>query len=430
VALHRRPFSRATAGYYADSRPSDRPHMGGRVPDPTVDRAGPAKCPRREIGIRAGSFRSRPPIDFATREPTQRRCQVGPGKGRQQRTPGFRTRLARAARHCIKPWKVRGAEGYASPATSADKSLRAVRRQIARRRFMGSLAPVGCDQSRRQHVYHLVWHRDCVATQQRCSMGRSARPCARSATSIRQSQDALVSETVSQRNAAMRHRPSSIQVALPILLRGASESRTAWITIPFPVMSPGRGAVIIREATITQLDRWGADPAAFLIHARTCSAALIVSAEFAHEAGEHVAASQPRAVDDYWNDRVETVTPPPRECTCAGRRPDHRPTKARSRQSFRELVRYGLRRRRMSESSAASERRHFRLKVQACPRVKAGGGYVGDRYGRARRWNTWNGAAAGGRGPGSDGERARHYSRCDCPQLELVRTIEVSPGRD
>src|SRR5260370_14403260 len=83
---------------------------------------------------------------------------------------------------------------------------------------------------------------------------------------------------------------------------------------------------IIREGPLTQLDRCedlgGLSPSTLA----TCIAALIVFAEFAHEAGEHVAASHLRAVADYWNDRVETWC-----STAAGQYvrlaadPDHRP---------------------------------------------------------------------------------------------------------
>src|SRR5207245_6005789 len=75
-----------------------------------------------------------------------------------------------------------------------------------------------------------------------------------------------------------------------------------------------------------------------------CIAALVVAGEFAHEAGEHVAASHLRTVADYWNDRVETwcSTPSGQYVRLAGD-PDHRPTAGAIAPEFLELVRYGLR---------------------------------------------------------------------------------------
>jgi len=71
----------------------------------------------------------------------------------------------------------------------------------------------------------------------------------------------------------------------------------------------------------------------------------VVAAEFAHEAGEHVAAGHLRAVADYWNDRIETwCSTPAGQYVRLAADPDHRPTEGAIAPEFLELVRYGLRR--------------------------------------------------------------------------------------
>lgn len=185
---------------------------------------------------------------------------------------------------------------------------------------------------------------------------------------------------------------------------------------------------IIREGPLTQLDRWedlgGLSPSTLA----ACIAALIVSAEFAHEAGEHVAASHLRAVADYWNDRVETWC-----STAAGQYvrlagdPDHRPTEGAIAPEFLELVRYGLRRPKDERILRSLQGVDTTLKV-SLPAGPSWRRYVGDRYGEHEDGSPWDGSGRGRPWPVLTGERARHFFSMGLPAAELIRTLEGFAG--
>jgi glucoamylase len=197
---------------------------------------------------------------------------------------------------------------------------------------------------------------------------------------------------------------------------------------PYPVMVRPAAQFLIREGPLTQLDRWedlgGLSPSTLA----ACVAALVVAAEFAHEAGEHVAAGHLRAVADYWNDRVETwcSTPAGQYVRLAGD-PDHRPTVGAIAPEFLELVRYGLRRPKDERILRSLQGVDATLKVS----LPAGPGwrrYAGDLYGEKDDGSPWDGGGRGRAWPVLTGERARHFFSMGLPAAEMVRSLEGFAG--
>src|SRR5258708_439400 len=292
-------------------------------------------------------------------------------------------------------------------------------------------APWGETNHDGNHVYHLVWPRDL------CRIATALLDAGDSAAALR-----------AFRHLQSRQRPDGgwyqnwfldgtphwtstelDQVALPILLAWRLGVANCLDHDPYPVMVRAAAQFIIREGPLTQLDRWedlgGLSPSTLA----TCIAALIVSAEFAHEAGEHVAASHLRAVADYWNDRVETWC-----STAAGQYvrlagdPDHRPTEGAIAPEFLELVRYGLRRPKDERILRSLQGVDTTLKV-SLPAGPSWRRYVGDRYGEHEDGSPWDGSGRGRSWPVLTGERARHFFSMGLPAAELIRTIEGFAGQ-
>jgi glucoamylase len=218
------------------------------------------------------------------------------------------------------------------------------------------------------------------------------------------------------------------QVALPILLAWRLGVAGCLDHDPYPTMVRPAAQFLIREGPMTVLDRWedlgGLSPSTLA----ASIAALIVAAEFAHEAGEHVAASHLRAVGDYWNDRVERwcSTPTGQYVRLAGD-PDHRPTEGAVAPEFLELVRYGLRRpkddRVLRSLQAVDELLKFNL-----PSGPSWRRYDGDRYGEYDDGSPWNGNGVGRAWPVLTGERARHFFAMGLSAAELIRSLEGFAG--
>ena len=186
---------------------------------------------------------------------------------------------------------------------------------------------------------------------------------------------------------------------------------------------------IIREGPLTTLDRWedagGLSPSTLA----ACIAALIVAAEFAHDAGEHVAANYLRLVADYWNDRVEAwCSLPSGQYVRLGSNPDQRPAEGAIAPEFLELVRYGLRRPKDDRVLRSLQGVDTSLKV-SLPAGPSWRRYVGDQYGEHEDGSPWDGTGRGRAWPVLTGERARHFFSMGLPAAELVRTLEGFAGQ-
>jgi len=218
------------------------------------------------------------------------------------------------------------------------------------------------------------------------------------------------------------------QIALPILLAWRLGVAGCLDHDPYPIMVRPAAQFIIREGPLTTLDRWedagGLSPSTLA----ACIAALIVAAEFAHDAGEHVAANHLRAVADYWNDRVEAwCSLPSGQYIRLGSDPDRRPTEGSTAPEFLELVRYGLRRPKDDRVLRSLQGVDTSLKV-SLPAGPSWRRYVSDQYGEHEDGAPWDGSGRGRAWPVLTGERARHFFSMGLPAAELVRTLEGFAG--
>src|SRR6202171_3864050 len=199
-------------------------------------------------------------------------------------------------------------------------------------------APWGETNTDGNHVYHLVWPRDL------CRIATALLDAGDSAAALRAFRHLQVHQRPDggwYQNWFLDGTPHWTateldQVALPILLAWRLGVANCLDHDPYPVMVRPAAQFIIREGPLTQLDRLedlgGLSPSTL----DACIAALIVSAEFAHEAGGHVAA-RPRGA----RGRTTGMTAsrrgaqPPRATTCAGPATQiTAPPKARSPPSF------------------------------------------------------------------------------------------------
>jgi len=292
-------------------------------------------------------------------------------------------------------------------------------------------APWGESNHDGNHVYHLVWPRDL------CRIATALLDAGDSAAALRAFRHLQAHQRPDggwYQNWFLDGTPHWTateldQVALPILLAWRLGVANCLDHDPYPVMVRPAAQFIIREGPLTQLDRWedlgGLSPSTIA----ACIAALIVAAEFAHEAGEHVAASHLRAVADYWNDRVEFwCTTSAGQYVRLSSDPDRRPTEGAIAPEFLELVRYGLRRPKDEKILRSLNGVDTSLKV-SLPAGPSWRRYVGDQYGEHEDGSPWDGSGRGRPWPVLTGERARHFFSMGLPAAELVRTLEGFAGQ-
>jgi glucoamylase len=423
------PFARATIGYFQSSDLQVDLHDGDGHLSNLYDRAGPGNVAvGAELGIRAGSFQIA--IGFAhtradAEEVARHVLQKGAGSVRGSFERAWRTQTDLP----LALSKVSGDDG--ALASSSLAVIRCLEDKSHAGAFIAApCSPWGESNHNGNHVYHLVWSRDL------CRMATALLDAGDTAASLR-----------AFRHLQSRQRPDGgwfqnwfvdgtphwtstelDQVALPILLAWRLGVAGFLDHDPYPVMVRPAAQFLIREGPLTQLDRWedlgGLSPSTLA----ACIAALIVAGEFAHEAGEHVAASHLRAVADYWNDRVETwcSTPAGQYVRLAGD-PDIRPTMGAVAPEFLELVRYGLRRPKDERILRSLQGVDGTLKV-TLPAGPSWRRYAGDLYGEKDDGSPWDGSGRGRAWPVLTGERARHFFSMGLPAAEIVRSLEGFAG--
>ena len=423
------PFSKATVGYFRSSDLQIDLHDGDGYLTTTYERAGPGNVAvGAEIGIRAGAFTIA--IGFAhTRADAEEVARATLQKG----SGNVRHAFERAWRSLpdLPPAlsKVSGDEGMLAQASLA--VLRCLEDKSYAGAFVASpAAPWGESNHNGNQIYHLVWPRDLcrIATALLDAGDQAAALRAFRHLQSRQRADGAWFQNWFTDGTPHWTSTELDQVALPILLAWRLGVAGCLDHDPYPVMVRPAAQFIIREGPLTQLDRWedlgGLSPSTLA----ACIAALIVAGEFAHEAGEHVAASHLRSVADYWNDRVE-----PWCSTQAGQYvrlaadPDHRPSAGAIAPEFLELVRYGLRRPKDERILRSLQGVDSTLKV-SLPPGPSWRRYVGDLYGEHDDGSPWDGTGKGRPWPVLTGERARHFFAMGLPAAELVRTLEGFAG--
>ncbi len=424
------PFARCTVGYYRSSDLQIDLHDGDGYLTSPYDSAGPGNVAvGAEIGIRAGAFQIA--IGFAhsradAEEIARQTLQKGAGTVRQEFETSWRPHLDMPPALA----KVSGDEGMLARASMS------VLRSLEDKSYAGAFvaspsAPWGETNHDGNHVYHLVWPRDL------CRIATALLDAGDVAAALR----ALRHLEAHQRpdggwyqNWKLDGTPHWTsteldQVALPILLAWRLGVAGSLDHDPFPVMVRPAAQYIIREGPMTQLDRWedlgGLSPSTLA----ACIAALIVAAEFAGDAGEHVASSHLRAVADYWNDRIEAwCTTKAGQYVRLADDPDQQPAGGAIAPEFLELVRYGLRRPKDDRIMRSLQAVDGTLKV-SLPAGPSWRRYVGDEYGEHDSGAPWDGTGRGRAWPVLTGERARHFFSMGLPAAELVRTLEGFAGQ-
>jgi len=424
------PFSRATVGYFRSSDVHiDLSDGDGRLTS-MHERAGPGNVSvGAEIGIRAGAFQLA--IGFANsradaEEVARTSLQKGAGAVRQSFERAWR------AQPEIPPalGKVSGDDGMLARASFA--LLHCLEDKSHAGAFIAApAAPWGEYNHDGNHVYHLVWPRDlCRIATALLDAGDSDAAL----RAFRHLQSNQRSDGGWYQNWTLDGAPHWVsteldQVALPILLAWRLGVAGCLDHDPYPTMVRPAAQYIIREGPLTTLDRWedagGLSPSTLA----ACIAALIVAAEFAHDAGEHVAANYLRLVADYWNDRVEAwCSLPSGQYVRLGSNPDQRPAEGAIAPEFLELVRYGLRRPKDDRVLRSLQGVDTSLKV-SLPAGPSWRRYVGDQYGEHEDGSPWDGTGRGRAWPVLTGERARHFLSMGLPAAELVRTLEGFAGQ-
>jgi glucoamylase len=424
------PFSRGTVGYFQSSDLQIDLNDGDGYLTSPYDSAGPGNVAvGAEIGIRAGAFQIA--IGFAhsradAEEIARQTLQKGAGNVRQAFERAWRPHLDMPAALA----KVSGDEGMLARASMS------VLRSLEDKSYAGAFvaapaAPWGESNHDGNQVYNLVWPRDL------CRIATALLDTGDTAAALRAFRHLEAHQRPDggwYQNWKLDGTPHWMsteldQVALPILLAWRLGVAGSLDHDPFPVMVRPAAQFLIREGPMTQLDRWedlgGLSPSTLAV----CIAALIVAAEFAGDAGEHVAASHLRAVADYWNDRVEAwCTTPAGHYVRLSSDPDQHPSEGAIAPEFLELVRYGLRRPKDERIMRSLQAVDGLLKV-SLPAGPSWRRYAGDEYGEHDDGSPWDGSGRGRAWPVLTGERARHFFSMGLSAAEMVRTLEGFAGQ-
>jgi glucoamylase len=423
------PFTRATAGYYRTSDVQVDLNDGDGFLTNQYDRAGPGNVAvGAELGVQAGSFQIA--LGFAhsradAEEVARHVLQKGHGT--------LRTAFARAWRGL--PDLPRAIAQVSGDNGALAKASLAVLRCLEDKSYAGAFvaapcAPWGETNHDGNHVYHLVWPRDM------CRIATALLDCGDSSAALRafrylQSKQRPDGGWFQNWNVdGTPHWTSTEldQIGLVVLLAWRLGVAGCLDHDPYPVTVRPAAQFMIREGPLTQLDRWedagGLSPSSLA----ACVAALVVAGEFAHDAGEHVAAAHLRAVADYWNDRIEFwCSTPAGQYVRLSSDPDRRPADGAVAAEFLELVRYGLRRPKDERILKSLEGVDAKLKT-SLPAGPAWHRYAGDRYGEHDDGSPWNGDGRGRLWPVLTGERARHFFSMGLPAAEMVRSMEAFAG--
>jgi glucoamylase len=424
------PFNRATVGYFRSSDVHIDLSDGDGYLTYTYDTAGPGNVSvGAEVGVRAGSFQIA--IGFAharadAEEVARAALQKGAGTIRQgfERAWLAQPDIPRALA------QVSGDEGMLARASLT--LLHCLEDKSHAGAFVAApAAPWGEQNHDGHHVYHLVWPRDLCRIATALLDAGDTEAALRAFRHLQKHQRSdggwyqnwFIDGTPHWQSTELD------QVALPILLAWRLGVAGCLDHDPFPTMVRPAAQFLIREGPLTQLDRWedsgGLSPSTLA----ASIAALIVAAEFAHDAGEHVAAAHLRVVADYWNDRIESWC-----STSSGQYvrlasdPDRRPTGGAVAPEFLELVRYGLRRPKDDRVLRSLQGVDTSLKV-SLPGGPSWRRYAGDQYGEHEDGSPWDGTGRGRAWPVLTGERARHFFSMGLSAAELVRSLESFAGQ-
>jgi len=429
------PFDRASAGYRDSSDLFIDLNDNDGEMTASYTSAGPGNVAvGAQFALHAGAFQvgigfahSRPDAEEAAREMLRRGAA------------GTRAALEEAwRRQADLPARIRQVAGDGGALAAASAAvLRCLEDKEERGGFVAAPgAPWGESNQDGNHVYNLVWPRDLYhATTALLDTG-DVEPGARALRHLGRNQRPDGSWPQNWYLSGKPHWGNTEldEVAYPILLARRLQAAQALDWDPYPQLVRRAAVYLIRNGPLTPLDRWedagGLSPATLA----ASIAALVSASEFAHVAGEHVAAAHFLHVADYWADRVEAwcYSVERGHYVRLGADPETGPgPEAVLSTDFIELVRLGVRRPDHPEVRASIAQVDTHL-LWVGPGGPAWRRYTGDAYGELPDGRPWEPGAVGGVGrpwPLLAGERAQYEFLAGGNRVTgLARTYESFAG--
>jgi glucoamylase len=425
------PFSRATVGYlnssdlYVNLHDSD-----GAMTDAYELAEGGNVALGAELVTESGPFQVA--VGFAhsavdAEEVARQALRTGAGQARDAYERGWRGQTD------LPPnlLKVSGDNGALAKASLA--VLRCLEDKSNPGAFVAApCAPWGETCRDGNQIYHLVWPRDLVHVATGFLYAGQPEAALRALAYLERTQRPDGSWP---QNWTLDGRPhwnglELDEVAAPILLAWRLGVADCLDHDPYPNLIRPAATFLLRWGPYTPLDRWedagGLSPSTLA----SCVAALIVAAEFAHESGEHLAASHLRSVADYWSERVDSwcYSPPRghyvRLGTDANAPP---PASSALAVEFLELVRYGLRSPNHPLVRATLTAVDTLLKEQL-PGGAAWRRYERDAYGEREDGSPWAVSGKGRPWPLLAAERAMYELSAGGSAASFVSALEAFAG--
>jgi len=427
------PFDKASAGYLNSSDIFVDLHDNDGEMRLAYPAAGPGNVTLgAQLALHAGAFQvavgfahSRPDAEESAREMLSR----GAAQARAALEEAWRRE------HDLPPRVLQVSGDGGALAAASFTVLRSLEDKEERGGFVAAPgAPWGETNSDGNHVYNLVWSRDLYQQATALLEVGDVEPAARALRHLARVQRPDGSWPQNWYLSGRAHWTGIEldEVAYPILLASRLKGAEALDWDPYPQLVRRAALYLIRNGPNTSLDRWedggGLSPSTIA----TAVAGLVAAADFAHDAGEHLAGAHLLAVADYWADRVEAW------CYNAGAGhyvrlasdPDSEPgPSAVLSTDFVELVRFGIR----SPDHPAIV--SSLAKVDAQLLFMAPGGpswrrYVGDAYGEHPDGSPWDGTGVGRPWPLLCGERGQlEFLAGRLPRATgLARSMEAFAG--
>ena len=426
------PFDRASAGYRDSSDLFIDLHDSDGEMTATYTAAGPGNVAvGAQLALHAGAFQvavgfahSRPDAEEAAREMLRRGAA------------GTRAALEEAWRRQIDlPARIAQVAGDGGALAAASMTvLRCLEDKEERGGFVAAPgAPWGETNRDGNHVYDLVWSRDLYhATTALLDLG-DGEPASRALRHLAHVQRVDGSWPQNWYLSGKPHWNGTEldEAAYPILLARRLQSAQGIDWDPYPQLIRRAAIYLIRNGPLTPLDRWedagGLSPSTLA----AAIAALVSAAEFAHVAGEHLAAAHFLHVADYWADRIEAwcYSSERGHYVRLGSDPEAGPgPEAVLSVDFIELVRLGVRPANHPEvrSSIAQVDTHL---LWVGPGGPAWRRYIGDSYGELPDGSPWGPGGVGRPWPLLAGERAQYEFLAGGNRVAgLARTFESFAG--
>jgi glucoamylase len=340
-------FSRATVGYLNASDLFVNLHDSDGALTDSYEEAGPGNVALgAELSMTSGPFQIA--IGFAhsaadAEEVAHAALRKGTGQAKDAFERGWRSQTE------LPPNLVRVSGDGGQLARASLAVLRCLEDKSRPGAFVAApCAPWGESCRDGDQVYHVVWPRDLVHIAMGFINAEQPEPALRALAYLERMQrpDGSWAQNWTLDGKPHWNDLELDQVALPMLLAWRLGVAGQLDHDPYPNLVRPAATFLLRWGPLTPLDRWEDAGGLSTSTLAVCAAALIVAAEFAGEAGEHVAAAHLRHVADYWNERVDSwcFSPQRGHYVRLGSDPNVPPAASSALSiDFLELVRFGLR---------------------------------------------------------------------------------------